>query len=388
MPGHLEKRSKNSWTIVIDTGRDPQTKKRKRIYKSFRGTKREAEKELAKTLVEYEQGTYIKPSTITVSEYLLWWLEQHGKAKKLALKTLESYQFLIEKHLIPEIGAVPLAKLQPIHIHNFVIKENERVSPRTVAYTLTILRQALKHAVKKWRIISSNPADNVDIPKYQHVKYQVLSIEEAQILLKNAKNYSSDYELIYTAIYTGMRRGELLALRWEDINFNKKTIKVQRATQRIVGKGYITKEPKTTAGKRIIDIPNSLFMLLKQIKKEQIENQLKLGSKYQNNDLIFCLQDGRQLDPSNLSRRFHHLAVKNDFPNLRFHDLRHTHASLLLANGEQLHVVQQRLGHEKPSTTADIYGHVIPGQQQAAAERFDSLFGRQLGGKKKKNKPC
>lgn len=372
MPGHLERRSKNSWTIVIDAGRDPQTKKRKRIYKAFRGTKKEAEKELARTMVKLEQGTYIKPTIITLGEYLLWWLEQHGKAKKLALKTLESYEYLIKKHLIPELGTIPLAKLQPIHIHNFIIKENEIVSSRTTAYALTILRQAMKHAMKKWKLISSNPAECIDIPKYKHVKYKVLSADEVQILLNNAENHP-DYKLIYTALYTGMRRGELLALRWEDIDFDNKIIRVERATQRIVGKGYITKEPKTEAGKRIIDIPKSLLLLLKQMS--------------QDNDLVFCLQDGRQLDPSNLSRRFHRLAVKCNFPDVRFHDLRHTHASLLLANGEQLHVVQQRLGHEKPSTTADIYGHVIPGQQQAAAKRFDSLLaGRTASGRQKRKK--
>ena len=145
--------------------------------------------------------------------------------------------------------------------------------------------------------------------------------------------------------------------------------------QRIVGKGLVTKEPKTKAGQRTVDLPSTIVTLLSEVKQKQAANKEKLGADYQDNDLVFCLADGRPLDPHGLSRRFHKLTLQAGFPNLRFHDLRHTHATLLFAQGEKVHTVQERLGHEDPSTTISIYGHALPGSQKAAADRFDRAFG-------------
>lgn len=378
--GHVEHRTSDPkrHMIVLDLGRD-ENGKRIRKYIPFRGSKKEAEKELGRLITEAEKGTYIDPTTITVSEYLKWWLEQHEKAKNLAPKTRESYKYLLETHLIPVLGQIPLAKLAPLHIQNYVNEKLDKLSARTVAYSVGILREALKHAVRKWRLIPLNPADAVETPSYKRVKYRALSAEEMQAFLKAAEG-SSDYPVIYTALYTGMRRGELLGLRWENVDLTNGVLRIRQQLQRITGQGYITKAPKTEAGAREVALPASVVALLKHIKKDQPEARLRLGPAWQENGLVFCLEDGRPLDPSNFSRRFHKLATDAGFPDLRFHDLRHTHASLMLAAGEELTVVQQRLGHEKPTTTAAIYVHAIPGRQKEAADRFEEL----LRGSKKK----
>lgn len=380
MPGHLEKRGDKSWYIIVEAGRDPITKKRKRVKQSFQGKKGDAVKEMARLVTELEKGTYIEPGKTTVSEYLLWWVEQHSIGKNLAPKTIVSYRQIITLHLIPALGNIPLSKLQPMHIQQFVNKMLQQRSPRTVAYNLTVLKQALKHAVQKWRLIPYNPADAVERPSYRRVKFQALSIEEVEVFLNKVRDHK-DYPIIYTALYTGMRQGELLGLRWDDVDLNRKVIKVQRTAQWVTGLGRIEKPPKTEAGRREVDLPATVINLFREIKKQQAENRLFMADKYKDNNLVFCQGNGKAIDNSNLTRRFRRLADAKGYEDLRFHDLRHTHASLMLAAGEQLHVVQQRLGHEKPSTTADIYGHAIPGQQRAAADRFDNLFGHQMGTK-------
>lgn len=380
MPGHLEKKGDKLWNLIVESGRDPITSKRKRIKRTFKGTKHEAEVALAKLVTEWEQGFYIEPSKITTGEYLLWWIEQHCAARNLAPKTVVSYNQIIKLHLIPAIGSIPLTKLQPMHVQQYVTNHLKTRSPRTVAYTLTLLKQALKHAVQKWRLLNYNPADAVERPSYRRIKYVALTLEGAQEFLDSVKEHKH-YPIIYAALYTGMRQGELLGLRWEDVDWNRKVLKVQRTAQWVTGMGRIEKPPKTEAGIREVDLPASVITLFKELKKQQAENRLFMADKYQEHNLVFCQENGKPVDPANLTCRFRRLANAAGLPDLRFHDLRHTHASLMLAAGEQLHVVQQRLGHEKPSTTADIYGHAIPGQQRAAAERFDDMFGHQMGTK-------
>lgn len=380
MPGHLEKKGDKLWTLIVEAGRNPVNSKRKRIKRTFKGTRHEAEIELARLITEWEKGVYIEPGKMSVGEYLLWWVDQHIAARNLAPKTVVSYRQIINLHLIPAIGSIPLTKLQPMHIQQYVTNHLKTRSPRTVAYTLTLLKQALKHAVQKWRLLPFNPADAIERPSYRRVKFQALTLEGAQEFLDSVRDHKH-YPIIYTALYTGMRQGELLGLRWEDVDFNRSVLKVQRTAQWVTGLGRIEKPPKTEAGLREVDLPASVISLFKDLRKQQMENRLFMAERYEENNLVFCQENGKPVDPANLTCRFRRLADMAGLPDLRFHDLRHTHASLMLAAGEQLHVVQQRLGHEKPSTTADIYGHAIPGQQKAAAERFDNLFGHQMGTK-------
>lgn len=375
MNGHLEKRYKNSWTIIINAGRDPTTNKRKRIVKSVRGNKKTAEKEMHRLLHELEQGIYIEPSEITLKDYLIRWIDDYGYSN-LAPSTLDSYKMIITRHLIPALGAIPLTKLQPMHLQNYYShalrngRKDEKggLSNRTVEYHRRVLREALQHAVK-WQILQRNIADAVEPPKRKRTEMMVLDPAGVKKLLTAAKDHK-DYNIIFTALYTGMRRGELLALRWQDIDLQARTAKVQQSVQRLPKHGFIFGEPKA-GGRRQIALTTEIEDAFRKIKKQQAKNRLLLGQLYQDYDLIFCKDDGSPFDPSVISHRFGSLVKKVGFPGLRFHDLRHTHATLLLSQGVHPKIVQERLGHRSITLTLDTYSHVLPGLQEEAMKKFN-----------------
>lgn len=384
--GYIKEISDGKWTLVAEVGKNSATGKRKRIRRTFYGGKRAAEKELLRLESSIMDGTFQESSGMTVKEYLEWWLEQHSAAKELKPKTVQSYRFLINQYLIPSLGALPLEQLHPIHVQNYVTKmnktekqkgskEGEKLSPRTITYSVVILRLALKHAVKRWKLIKDNPAEEIETPGNGEPRQNALSAEDMFKLLnychKHAKN---DYPLFYTAFYTGMRRGELLGLHWNEVNMEEGFLEVKWTMQRIIGKGLIFKAaPKTKAGFRIVELPSTVVTLLYEIRRKQNEIKLFMGEDYyQEHDLVFCQDNGRPHDPDGVSRRFHALAVEAGFPELRFHDMRHTHATLMLDAGEDPRIVQKRLGHQKPSTTLNIYGNHIEKQlQREAADRFE-----------------
>jgi integrase len=395
--GYFKKIGNDKWTLVAEAGKDPATGKRKRIRRTFYGGKRAAEKELLKLEASIEDGTFQEPSGMTVKKYLEWWLEQHSSAKELKPKTVESYRFLINQYLVPSLGALSLEQLHPMHIQNYITKmnktkkqkgdkEGEKLSPRTVTYSMVVLRLALKHAVKKWKLIKENPAEEIETPGNGEPRQNALSAENMFKLLDYCyKHARDDYPLFYTAFYTGMRRGELLGLHWSEVSLKENFLEVKWTMQRITGKGLVFKAaPKTKAGFRIVELPSTVVTLLSGIRRKQNEIKIFMGKDYyQEHDLVFCQDNGRPHDPDGVSRRFHALAIEAGFPKLRFHDMRHTHATLMLNAGEDPRVVQKRLGHQKPSTTINIYGdHLERRLQREAADRFETH------NKPKKNNPA
>ncbi|WP_027718778.1 site-specific integrase [Desulfovirgula thermocuniculi] len=379
MPGHLEKRSNKSWTIVVELGRDPVTGKRKRLKKAFRGTKKEAEKELARLLTEIEKGTYVEPTKLTFGEYLLRWLDDYCRPN-LAPSTFDSYQRIIKKHIIPALGAIPMAKLQPMHLQSYYSEKLGALAQRTVQYHHRIIREALNHAMK-WQLIPRNVADAVQAPRAKRPEISVPGLQEIKQLLEAARDHQ-DYALICTAIFTGMRRAELLGLKWEDVDTNTGTISVRRTLQRLPETGFIFTEPKSQKSRRQVLIPPVLVEILKEHRRRQLENRMRLGEKYQDHGLVFPRQDGQPEDPSNISHRFKALVDKLGLSGLRFHDLRHLHATILLAQGVHPKVVQERLGHQTVTLTLDTYSHVIPTIQKEVVEKLQDLFGHQTGTKK------
>jgi integrase len=379
MRGHIEKRRKSSWTIVIDRGRNPITNKRERIYKSVTGPKREAEKLMNEMLYQLQTGTYIDPSNLTVGEYLHRWLNTHCKTN-LAPKTYHSYLCEINNHIIPELGMLSLDKLTPMHLQEYYSKKltsgrkdgQGGLSARSVNYHHRILRTALKHATQL-QLISRNPADAVVPPRFRSKEMYVLNKEQVLDFLDAIQDHR-DYKLILTAVYTGLRKGELLGLRWADVDLKKNTLNVRQQLQYISGQGIMFKTPKTEKSRRQIPLMPIVAAALKQLKKEQAQEKLIHGSDYEDNDLVFCSENGRPLDPNVLGRRFRKLARKHGHPELRFHDLRHTCATLLLAAGVDAKKVQEIMGHESISTTLDIYGHVLPTMQKEAMQKLNDYM--------------
>lgn len=330
MNGHLEKRAKGTYQIIIDLGRETVEGKvkRKRITKTVQGNKKAAEKELIRILGELERGTYIEPSKMTLGEYLDYWRETYAKPN-LAPSTLDSYCRIIETHLKPALGHVLLQKVLPMQIQAYYSKALESgrrdgkggLSRRTVQYHHAVLREALHHAVK-WRLIALNPADACEAPRPEKTEMEVFNAEEVRQLLSLTRGHE-DEAIIKTALFTGMRQGELLGLRWRDVDLDQKVLHVQQTVGRLPKVGFVFRPcPKNKRSRRLIVLPEIVISALKKHKILKASQELK-AEKYAEHNLVFSTPAGEPLDPSALGRRFKELVRQLHRPKMRFHDLRH-----------------------------------------------------------------
>jgi len=378
MKGHIHKRSKGSWTIVVDLPRDPQTGKRRQQWRTIKGTKRDAERELGEILHSVEAGDYIKPNRITVGEYLKQWSENYT-VMHTSPRTSQSYQAETQNHIIPALGAIPLCQLQPQQIENYYTRALTKgrsdgkggLSARTVLYHHRILSEALSHAVKVG-LITRNVANVVDPPRPRRAKIATLASEDIPKFLEAAQD-SPYYILFFTALSTGMRLGELLGLRWSDVYFDSGSLSVTQALYKRCGVCEM-REPKSPHSQRQIAMPQSLIHLLEHHKAMQEAQMILLGRPLTKNDLVFAYPDGKPLDPGVVSHTFSRVLQKAGLSHIRFHDLRHTHATLMLKAGVHPKIVSERLGHASVAFTLDTYSHVVPGLQEAAVERFDEIL--------------
>ncbi|HEY8416383.1 MAG TPA: site-specific integrase [Thermaerobacter sp.] len=375
MRGHIRKRGR-SWAVVIYEGKDEATgRKRYRWYGGFR-TRAEAERELARLLNDWHTGTYVQPERMTVAEYLRFWLED--VRSRVAPTTYQRYAIIVEQHLIPALGRHPLQKLHPAHIHAYYQqalvrgRRNGRggLSKRTVLHHHRVLHAALEYAVRL-QLLPRNPADVVRPPRPEKREMQVLDPEGVQRLLEAARHRRL-YVAILLAVTTGMRRGEILALRWEDVDLEAGVIRVRQTLVR-TKEGLQFTDPKTDHSRRVIRIGPAVVQALRRHRAQQAEEKLRLGPAYQDHGLVVARTDGQPYSPGEFSRTFTELARQAGVPHLRFHDLRHTHATLLLRAGTPIKAVTERLGHASAAFTLDTYGHSLPDMQEAAARVADEL---------------
>lgn len=374
MPGHLEKRGTDTWTIVIDIGRD-KTGRRKRFKRAFRGTKKEAEKELARLLLEYESGIRIDSTTMRLGPYLENWLAT--KKASLSPKTYVRYGNLI-KIINRYLGSMELEKVNALHLESFYRKvastPNEKgklPAPATVLYYHRVLSAALGDAADK-RLIPYNPAQVATAPKQARPDVEYLTAEQAQHLLREARN-TPYFALLATAIMTGLRRGELLGLRWQDVDFASGKIHVRQTLQYVDGQIFF-KQPKTAGSRRAVSIPPGLVKILKEHKKRQLERQLQMAGEYKDNGLVFCRQNGEPIFPDTPSSWLPAFCEKIGLPRIKFHSLRHTCASLLLKLGYPSKVIADLLGHSSTRITDDIYSHTLPGIHENAVKDLEKIM--------------
>jgi len=371
-----------SYLVRVEYPPDPVTGKRRQRSKSFT-TKKEAEKELAKWLVEIERGTAIEGSKMTVGEYLLHWVDTVAR-HNVRVTTYESYRWMIAKHIIPTLGSVPLQKLTAAQVQGFYSEKlSGGASPRLVHLCHLRLRQALTQAVK-WNMVSRNVTDAVDAPTVRYKRGGTWTPAEARTFLAAA--LSDGYSpLWHLALATGMRRGELLGLRWQDVDEKRGTIAVFQNVVAYKGAALI-QEPKTPAARRTVILDPMCLSLLRAHRKRQAARQLAAGPEWRNLDLIFTTPDGGPINPNNVSRNFAVIMQRAEqqrkaehldslpLPRIRFHDMRHTHATLLLQEGEAVHTVSARLGHANAAITLSIYAHVTPSMQESAASTIGRLL--------------
>jgi len=343
---HLERQNNGSWTIVIEVGRDPETGKRKRITKNVRVDKPTAKKIMARMVTEIEEGTYVEDTDMAVDEYFQFWLDQ--KRQYVAQETYDFYKYKVNRHIIPGFGKKKVQNIKPSHIWEFQSeKMEEGLSNSTVRAIMNIVKQALGQA-EALEIIKRNPASSIKAPSPEKPKHNFLNRNQVRVLLEETEGHYM-HDVILFAVHTGLRKGEILGLQWDCVDMDAQTIEVKRA----LGKQGIKDKLKNESSFRTIGVSNTIVKLLKKIKKEQAEYRLLLDDYY-NNDLVFTKENGQPLSYDYISELFRKYADRCNIP-ARFHDLRHTHATLLHQSGENLKDIQARLGHSSLATTSDIY---------------------------------
>ncbi|MEH7275086.1 tyrosine-type recombinase/integrase, partial [Neobacillus vireti] len=347
--------------------------KKKRGFK----TKKEAEKYLSEQLNAVDKGTYFEPKDITFGEYLDYWLENYAKPNT-AVRTLENYYYMITQHLKPSLGSIKIAKLHPSHLQEYYSqklvngkKDGLGLSAQSVKHHHRLIHKALKDAVK-WQFLVRNVAQAVTPPKIKKIEMQIWDNIQVKTFL-NAARSSVYYPIYLTAIYTGMRRGEILGVRWQDVDFDNNIIYVRQSLQEVKKVGLTFKEPKSGKS-RSITITPSLKKELEKIYQQLIENKSLFGKEYNDLDLVFAQKNGKPIQPTELARNYRKMVDSSGLPYIRFHDLRHTHATLLLKQGIHPKVVSERLGHSTIGITMDTYTHVLPNMQKEAAHQFEQLL--------------
>lgn len=380
MRGHIAKKG-NKYYIVIDMDRDEVTGKRKQKWLSGYDKKREAERALPGVLSEFLNGTYVGPTKKTFGEIMKKWLQD----KKTSVKhgTWKSYKWLVNTHIIPNIGRIQITKLKPEHLHNLyhvTLLQKSKLSVGSIKKAHVLIIDALNRAVA-WGEITRNVAETVELPQGKKTKFEVWNEQQLKIFLDTAKDdqYYTAFEL---AASTGMRQSEILALRRVDVDLRTKTASVRQAYT-ITEAGHDFDDTKNDSSIRSIALFANTVQLLEahfqKQAKEMSENKL-----YKDSGLVIQTSVGTPVSPRNLMRNYYRILDKIlekylDFPKIRFHDLRHTHATLLLKAGIHPKIVQERLGHSSINVTLDTYSHVLPNLQEAVLKNIgDSILGDTL----------
>jgi integrase len=378
MKGSIRQRSKGSWEITIDIGRDPATGKRLRHFQSIQGTKKDAQRRLHELLLSVEQGSFIKPKRITLGEWLGDWLNGYVKTN-CSPRTLDGYHTIVRRHLIPNLGMIPLSQVQPQHIQQYYARAlsdgrtdgKGALSSRSVLHIHRVLFQALNYAVRQGLLIR-NPAQLVDPPRAKRSKMKTLIPQEVSMLLNIAQD-THYYPIIHTAVKTGLRQAELLGLRWRDLDLDLVSLSVTQVLYKRRGICQF-KEPKSEHSRRRLGLSPSLALFLREYRTERETECLLLGKLLSEDDLVFGNVDGTPIDPGTLTHNFARIARRAGLPGTRFHDLRHTFASLMLLAGIHPKIVSEALGHSSVAFTLDVYSHLVPGLQEAAGKRLDEVL--------------
>ncbi len=378
--GHIRQRSDNSFEIRYDIGTDPLTGKRRTVTTTVKGDRRDAEKELYRILHNTSNGEHIVNSRLTVAEYLKQWIET--VRSQINPKTHERYAEIVRNFLIPSFGHSPLPKLTPVLIQSVYNKWETSgrrdgkaggLAPRTRLGIHRVFFSALKHAVQL-QLIIRNPAEWVKPPRAKKVAIETLTIEQATELLAALKaSYPRLYWPVLLALTTGMRRGEVLALRWKNVDFDKMTIRVVESLEQ-VKQTIRFKAPKTEKGRAIMLLDYAAEEL-KAWKKTQADELKEMGITANEDSFVCGRWDGGPVKPDSLTGEFVRAIRKiPNVPVIRFHDLRHSHATQLLTEGIHPKIAQERLGHSSIKTTLDLYSHVTDTMQGEAASKLDSVF--------------
>jgi integrase len=384
--GHIRERSPGSWEIRYSLGADVGTGKRRVATATVRGDRKTAEAELRRLLRSRDTGEHVDSSRITVSQWLDRWLAT--VQAEVSPKTYERYAEVVHNFLVPTLGGLQITKLTPSHLqalYNTLATEGRRdgkeggLSPRTRRHIHRILSSALVRAVEQ-QVLARNPADAFKkrLPKVERRSMVTLSPAQSARLLAEIK-HTRTYSPVFLALATGMRRGEVFALRWKNVDLERGALRVVESLEQTKA-GIRFKAPKTDRA-RAITLPVFAVDELRRLKRLQAEELLKIGVRQTGETLVCARADGEPLQPQSLTHQFTRLVSRvKGLPRVRFHDLRHSHATQLLLAGVHPKIAQERLGHATITTTLDLYSHVTDTMQSDAADRLDALFKAAING--------
>lgn len=392
MAGSIEKRGKNSYRLTVSEGFDLNGKPM--IHrKTIHGTKKEAEVELAKFVTEVQNGLVIDGKSLKFSEFVDVWKRDYG-SKELAPTTYKRYCRMLETRILPYFGHFYINKIRPTDIMKFYdllekdtqlvrkkgnngSKNKKPLSGKTILEHHRLLR-AMLHKAVYWQLIVSNPAERVQSPKARKPKRRSYDDEQTKILLENLEQLSIEdtkYKVaIILTVFTGVRLGELMGLEWQDVDFKNGIISINRSSQYLADMGIFTKVPKTESSIREIAIPEFIISLLEEYKLWYEEKKSIYGELWTNSDRLFVQADGKPMHPSTISKWFVKYVGQIGLPVINFHGLRHTNASLLVAQNIDIAVISARLGHAQISTTLDFYVHPLLSHNRKAGYALENLL--------------
>jgi len=369
MKGHVYQRGK-TWTYVIDLPPDPVTGKRRQKPKGGHKTEKEAWSACRKEINRLEQGHDIDGENMPYAEFLEIWLKEIAMAK-LKPTVYEINKVLIDKRIVPDLGKIRLRDLTPLRIQRFYNKLLSIYSSDYVKSIHSVVSKTLRQAFK-WDMLPVNIMEKVDPPRLQKKEMSIWTLEQCQHFLEVTKDHPM-HIVFSLAVRTGMRRGEILGLRWKDIDFENKTLSIQQTVAWTASQGIIFQDTKTSNSNRSVTIPEVLLADLNARRHVVNKQKLAAGKEYAKHDLVCCLSDGKPIKPRYLLENFTNQISAAELPKIRFHDLRHSHATLLIQLKIHPKIGAERLG-QTTSMFTDRYAHVIESMQKEVATSIDTAL--------------
>jgi integrase len=357
------------WDAIVHIP-NPNTGKRKQVQKTFK-TQRQAKKWVNDQQGAIADGTAVPPSNTTVAMLMEHWLEHIVRPHRSG-QTYVNYEGTVRRHINSRLGHVKVQKLSAAQVQQWqTALLDAGIGARSVQLAHINLGQALKVAVRQ-RLVARNVTDFVELPRYQAREMNFWTADEATKFISVADQ--SIYGPVWLlALVTGLRKGELLGLRWQDLDLEQRVLRVRQTVGVLHGK-VVFKQPKTLRSRRDVDLPEGIVHVLLAYKARQNARRLQLGPRWQDHDLVFCSERGTPINPDNCDQDFNRLIVLAEVKRIRIHDMRHTYATLAILSGIPVHVVSQSMGHADISTTLRTYSHVLPQQRKELASRMGSLL--------------
>jgi integrase len=379
MRGNITRRGKSSWRIKFEKAPEPDGRRRYHV-ETVHGTKKAADAVLTERLGSVDKGTFVEANKTTVAAYLDHWLDNVA-ALAVTPKTLERYHGLAAKQIKPHLGASLVQRLKPVQIQEWHAKllrtgrhDGGALSARSVTHAHRVLSKALNDAVKA-EIVPRNVASVVSPPKGEEVELEILSAAQVADVMVRLRDVAL-YPIVVIALATGLRRGEILALQWGDVDFEAGRLRVERSLEQTKGGVIRVKPPKTKRGRRNVSLPADAIALLRRHRASQLEQRLALGmGKLPDDAWVFGRFDGATRSPRAVSEEWTRNVDSLKLPKVTFHALRHTHASALIAANVDVLTISRRLGHGSAAITLKVYGHLFSNTDDKAAAIINTVLG-------------